>query len=587
MRKTAILFFALAFVALSTVQLFSQQSAEDQKFQKLLDSYFDAYWKFYPTAATLAGFHSYDDKLEDFKIKTLEKRQDELDEFNQQLVAEIDSQRLSPDYRIDHALIVAAIDRELMLHEMMLPWEYNPIFYNQIFLNCIHGLFSKEFASLETRAKNAEARLKDLEKFIAQAKENLKNPAEIYTQTAINQYPVVLNFFSNELPGLIDSTSDDIKAKLQAALAKVIPVLNDYQNCLQNELLPKSTGNFRLVEAHARLVRTTYENNIPVQELIAQAQTDSKNIRREMFKVCFPFYKIMDPQFDIENPPNLSEDQLINSVVSHVLERFKGNHVEKEEFLDKIKSVAGDIKGFFEENPFAQLPPEDLEIVPAPPEALQTTWIKLVSPAPYDTSGTFRVQISPFPEDMAEDKLQDFLEEYTNSFFPFWVTGNVYPGCFVPAATTFSDASLVRKMYPNMAVLMGWSQMFGEDMIKNGYGNYDLRLRLNQLKYDLRPIVTFIVEFQIHQGPWEKQDAVNYMTRVGFFTESEAERMWDEILLNPLMATYAYVGLQEYKALEKEYKNLKGDSFSKREFLTEVLSHGAIPFRFLKNLILQ
>ena len=587
MRKTAILLLVLAFVVLSTTQLFSQQTAEDEKFKKVQDAYLDAYWKLYPTAATLAGFHNYDDKLEDFKIRNLEKRQDELDAFNKELVVTIDSQRLGPEFKIDHALIVDSLDRDMMQHEMLVPWEYNPMYYNEIFLNCVRGLFVKEFAPLETRAKNAEARLKALEKFIVQAKEDLKNPAEIYTQTAIKQFPTVMNFYRNELPGLIDLTSDDIKAKLQAALAKVIPALEDYQNYLQNELLPKSTGSFRLVQAHARLLRTTYQNNIPVQELSAQAQADATNIRREMFKVCFPLYKIMDPQFDIENPPNLSGDQLINSVVSHVYSKIKSDHVEKDEFLDKIKTLADEVKEYFQNNQFAELPADSLEIVSAPPEALQTSWLKLVPPAPYETSGTYTLRIAPFPEDMAEDKLQGLLEEYMNTFLPFWITGEIYPGCFVPVFQTFANTSLIRKLYPNKPMLRGWSYMFGEDMVKSGFGNYDLKLRLNQLKFDLRPVVTFVVEFQVHQGPWEKQDAVNYMTRVGFFTESEAERVWEEILLNPLMSTYAYVGLQEYKALEQEYRELKGDSFNKKEFLSEVLSYGPIPFRYLKNRIIQ
>ena len=77
------------------------------------------------------------------------------------------------------------------------------------------------------------------------------------------------------------------------------------------------------------------------------------------------------------------------------------------------------------------------------------------------------------------------------------------------------------------------------------------------------------------------------MTRVGFYTQGEAERVWNEILLNPLANAYTYVGLQEYKALEKEYKELKGDSYNQKDFLSEVLSFGAIPFRFLKRMILQ
>jgi len=590
MKKTAILLFVLIFVVMSTTQLFSQQNAEDEKFQKLLDSYFDAYWKFYPTAATLAGFNKYNNKLEDFREKIIDRRRDEMDTFNKEIVVEINSQKLSPDFYIDHALIVNALDIDVMQHEMLVPWEYNPLFYNTILMNCIRALFTEGSAPTEAQAKNAESRLKDLEKFIEEAKKSLKTPAEIYTQTAIKQFPTIQNFYKNELPGIIDQAPESVKAKLQANLAKILPALDDYQNFLQNELLPRSTGSFRLVEAHARLVRTTFQNNIPVQELLAQSEADAKNIRREMFKTCFAFYKIMDPVFDIEKPPanlNANEDQLINSVVSHVLNKIKNDHATKDEFLNKIDGLAGDIKSFLEEKQLVDLPADNLEIIAAPPEALQTSWLKLVFPAPYDTSGSFSLQISPLLEGLETDNLELFLEEYTNTFLPFWTAGTIYPGCFVPAVKTHANTSLVRKLFPNMPVLMGWPYMFGEQMVKSGYGNYDLKLRLNQLKYDLRPVVSFMVEFHTHQDSWTKEDAVNYMTRVGFYTQSEAERVWDEILLNPLTNAYAYVGLQEYKALEKEYKELKGDSYNQKDFLSEVLSHGAIPFRFLKRMILQ
>ena len=319
MKKTALLLFVLCFAVISTTQLFSQQNAEDEKFQKLLDSYFDAYWKFYPTAATLAGFNKYNDKLEDFREKTIDKRRDEMDKFNKEIVVDIDSKSLSPDFQIDHALIVNALDIDVMQHEMLVPWEYNPLFHNTILMNCIRAIFTEGSAPTEAQAKNAESRLKDLEKFINEAKKNLKTPAEIYTQTAIKQFPTIQNFYKNELPGIIDQAPESVKAKLQVNLAKIIPALDDYQNFLQNELLPRSTGGFRLVEAHARLVRTSFQNNIPVQELVAQAQADTKNIRNEMFKNCFAIYKIMDPVFDIEKPPaNLSEDQLYYLSLIHI-----------------------------------------------------------------------------------------------------------------------------------------------------------------------------------------------------------------------------------------------------------------------------
>jgi len=138
-----------------------------------------------------------------------------------------------------------------------------------------------------------------------------------------------------------------------------------------------------------------------------------------------------------------------------------------------------------------------------------------------------------------------------------------------------------------MPLLKGWSVPFEEMLIFKGFGNYDLNLRLNQLKMKLRVITDFIAEFQIHESNWTKEDAINYMVRVGFQTEAEAERKWNRILLLPGDAVYAYVGMQEILDMEKEYKQLKGDAFSQKEFMSKLLSYGALPLRHLKKKILE
>ena len=204
MKKAIFLLLILFIVFLSTNLVISQQNEEDAKFQKFLDSYFDAMWKFYPTAGTIAGYHKYNNKLEDLSSKSIEKRHEGLDKFNQELVTKIDREKLSPEIKIDHHMMVDLLDRELFKHESLLPWEYDPLFYNEIFDNCIRSLLTKDFASLEIRAKNASERLKALPKLIKQAKENLKTPPQIYTETAIKQFPAILNFYKTELPSLIE-----------------------------------------------------------------------------------------------------------------------------------------------------------------------------------------------------------------------------------------------------------------------------------------------------------------------------------------------------------------------------------------------
>lgn len=588
--KKIIIPLLIFFISLLTSTLVvSQQNKEETKFQKFLESYFDELWKFYPTAATLAGYHKYDNKLEDLSSKKIEKRREALDKFNQDLVAKIDRLKLSPELKIDHEMMVDVLDFEFFNHENLLPWEYNPLFYNEIFINCVRSLLTKEFAPLDTRAKNAAERLKALPKLIKQSKKNLKTPPQLYTETAIKQFPAIIDFYKIELPQLIESAPASSKSKLQENYRKAISALEDYQRFIQNELLTRSTGNIRLGEqAHRRLVRMTFQNNIPLQELIAQSQADYKNIRREMFLVAIPFYKIMDPKIDLEKPPaNLTEDQIINATISHVLDKIKGEHTTKDEYLSKIKSSVDEIKSFLLSNQLAELPEENLNIEPMPLESQGITWTRLLSPGAYEISGIYSSQISPFPEEWQEEQITSFLEEHNDFLLYFWIVRHVYPGQFVPTFYTQKNPSLVRKIYPNMPLLKGWPIYIEKMLPHSGFGNYDLRLRLNELKLRLRTAINFQLEFNIHEGGMTKEQAIAYMTRGGFQSQAEAERKWNHIILNPCDAAYAYVGLQEILDMEKEYKNLKGEAFSHKEFLQKLLSYGALPLRHLKKKILE
>ncbi len=589
MRKIFIPLAIFLIVFSSTGPLMSSKDGEDSKFQKTLEKYLNEHWKFYPTAATLAGFHNYDSKLEDFSEKNLEKRVDVLDTYNKEFAAEIDRNKLSTEVLIDYEMMLDTLGLEILKNENLLPWEYDPIFYNEIFINCIRSLFTKEFAPLETRAKNAVERLKDLPKFIKQAKENLKTPPLLYTETAIQQFPAILDFYKTRLPELIAAAPADSKSKLQDGLNKVLPALVDYQNFLKNQLLPRSTGNFRIgQQVHTRLLRLTLQNDIPIQELINRATPDSNNIRREMFFTSVPFYNIMDPKIDLQNPPpGLTKDQLYNEVISHVMERITGEHVSKDEYIEKIKDSAGEIKDFISNNQLLALPDEDLDIQPMPLCSQGITMTRVVTPGVYESQGSPTVLVSPISDDWDEEQTNLFLQEYNNSYLYFWTIRKIYPGEFVPLVFTGKHPSFVRKLYPNRALIKSWPIFTEEMLVMSGFGNYDLRLRLNQLKNLLKTVLDFQLDLNVHQGGMTKDQAIRWMTITGFQTQAEAERKWNSVILKPGDATLAYVGFQELQDMEKQYKGLKGDSFTKKEFLERLLSYGALPLRHLKRKMVE
>jgi uncharacterized protein YukE len=437
--------------------------------------------------------------------------------------------------------------------------------------------------------KSAAERAKQLPGFLKQAKENLKTPPKEYTEAAIKQFSALLEFYKTEVPKLIENVSGEAKTKFLAELAKVIPALEDYQRFLQGDLLNRSTGNFRLgPDAHARLLRLTCQGNLMINDILAIAKADSTNIRNDMGIVALPYYSIMYPnieQLSIQYKDKV--DQLRTVLIRGVLDKIKGDRPTKDNYIDKIRGAVDEIKAFLGQSKMLDVPQENLAIETMPVTSRGQIWVRLLSPYPYEPSGRYAVQVNPIPDDWSTEQAQGFLEEYNNYLLPMWTIEKVYPGQFFPIFYTRNNPSLMRKLHPNQPLIKGCA-LYTEDMfINSGFGNYNLKLRLNQLKMKLRAVIDFQLEISIHQFQLAKDEALRLMTITGLQTQAEAERKWNMIVLNPGEAAYPYIGYQEILDMEKDYKKLKGDAFSQKEFLQKLLSYGAIPPRALKAKLSQ
>jgi len=579
MKKTAIVLAALAILACGAGALLAQ-SPEDAKFKKFQDTFWDAYFKFYPTAGTLQGFTKYNDKLEDPSEGNLDKFNETLDGFNQELVSKIDKAKLSPDNQFEHEMLLDFLDMEFLKLQNLIPWEYSPLLYNDLFVNSLRSLLLKNGGS----AAAAVSRAKLIPGLVKRAKDNLKTPPQDYTQAAIAQMPAIIDFYRMEIPKLSGGAP-----ALQAEVVKAVAALEDYQRFLKGELLAKSTGNFRTGESHLRTLRMTTQGHLPIiEEIVQRSLADFSNIRREMFLVCIPFYKIMFPEEDIERHGRTKgEEQTRNIVIQSVLDKIKSDHVGRDEFIGRINTAAAGIKDFIQKQSLINLPEEPLAIEPMPAYFADGLWTRLVTPGAFETGGAYTLYVRPIPVAWSAEDATSFLEEHNNFYVDFMAVQKIFPGNFAPAYFARKDPSIIKRMAPNQGLLKGWPIFLEDLFMESGYGNYDLRMRLNQLKLMLKTVIDFQMDINVHEGTWTKEKVIEYMTVRGFMTKAEAERRWHQIVLNPGEGAQSYIGYQEILDLEKDYRKLKGEAFNIKDFLQKLLSYGAIPLRTLKVKMVQ
>lgn len=577
MKRTVMTLVVLAFLAFISGNVLAQ-NAEDAKFNKFKDNFWDAYFRLFPTQGTMQGFTKYNDKLEDLSQAAVEKFLDSVDAFNQELVSKIDKFKLSPDLQLEQEMMRDFLDLQVLRLEDSLFVIDNPLYYTDLFVNCIRSLITRN-----PSAPAAAARAKLLPALVKRAKENLKTPPQEYTRAAIKQMPGILDFYRMEVPKLAGSAGG-----LLAETQKVLMALDDYQRFLQNELLPKSSGNFRGPEAHRKTIRFLSQGNLSIeQDIVGRSNADVKNIRNAMGQICIPFFKIMYPTVNADQlAKEKGADFAINTVIQGVMDKIKGNHVGRDEFPARVSQAAASIKSFLQEKQLLELPEENLAIEPMPPYLSGTLWYMLAGPGAFEAGGPYTLYVRPIPAEWPAETATSFLEEHNNYFIDYLAIQRAFPGSFVPTFFTRKDPSVVKRMGTNRALISGWPLYLEDMLVLNGYNNYDLRSRLNELKVLLKTVIGFQMDMNVHEGTWNKDQVMNYLMK-NFMTQAEAERYWDFIVLNPGESSLPYIGFQEILDIEQDYRKLKGNAFTQKEFLQKLLSYGAIPLRSLKTKMAQ
>lgn len=583
MKKTVITLTVVAFLAFAAGNVLAQ-TAEDAKFNKFQDTFWDAYFKLFPTAGTLQGYTKYNDKLEDLSTATIEKFLESVDGFNQELVTKIDKFKLSPEKQIEQEIIRDFLDLQVLRLENSLFLIDNPLYYNDLFVNSVRSLVVRN-----PGAPAAAARARLLPGLIKKAKDNLKNPPQEYAQAAIKQLPGIIDFYKTDIAKLGGSVNG-----LLAETPKVVAALEDYQRFLQNELLPRSNGNFRGGDAHVKLLRYLTQGNLSITaDIVARSKADFNNIRRDMFFVCMPFYKIMFPGVNMDQiGANIAdrptrEEQIRRAVIQGVLDKIKTDHVGRDEFVGRISQSAATIKSFIEQSKLLDLPEENLKIEPMPAFMAGMGWFQMEGPGAFESAGPSTLYVQSIPADWSADQTSSFLEEHNNYYIDFMTVEKVYPGSFAPTFFTRKDPSIIKRMAANQALIKGWPVYIEDMLVESGFGNFDLRMRLNQLKLMLKNVIDFQMDMNVHEGTYAKEKVVDYMMHGGFMTQAEAEARWNHIVLNPGEATLAYIGYQEIMELAGDYAKLKGAAFSQKEFLQKLTSFGALPLRTLKTKLAQ
>ncbi len=530
--------------------------------QTVYDRFFDEYYfPFNPTMATSAGIHKYDGKLEDYSQAGNAKREAALKKFESEFAKLPES--------ADRDLVLSSIRASLLELETVRGWERNPDNYSSGITNSAFVIMSRTFAPPEARLKSLIARERLMPTVLMEARANLKNPPQIFTEVAIEQMPGNIAFFEDDVPLAFKAVTDaKLLAEFRAANKAVIASLNDYQQWMQKDLLPRSKGDFRLGPAtYAKKLLYEEMVDIPLDRLLEIGYADLRK-NQEAFA-----------QTAVRIDPNKTPQQ--------ILAELERDHPPPDQLLDAFRATLGGLRQFIQEHKIVTIPSQVLPIIEeTPPFMRALTFASMDTPGPYETvakEAFFNVTLPD--KDWPRDRVEDFMGAFNRGTILSTATHEAYPGHYVQFLWMQHVDSRVRKLLGANSNAEGWAHYSEQMMLDEGYANGDLKMRLGQLQDALLRDARYIVGIEMHTGKRTFDQSIAFFEKEGYQTHETAVRETKRGTSDPTYLYYTLGKLQILK-LREDYRKKKGAAFSLEKFHDSFMKQGFPPIKIVRKALL-
>ena len=565
-----------------SILIAAQATAEDwkQSFQTASDEYFDQiYFRYAPTSGTVAGFHQYDGRLEDYSAQAIDAEIKALKSFEVRMEA-IHPENVKADFvtRTDRDMVLSNIRSQLLTLETIRPWEKNPDNYSSACANGAFTLMERKFASPDERLRSVVAREKQMPALLDAARVNLKNPPHIYTEIAIEQLPDIISFFEKDVPvAFADARDAETKAEFQKSNAAVIRSLTGYLDWLRTDLLPRSKGDYRIgAEAFGKKLEYDEMVTTPLDKLLEIGWADLRKNQAHFNELA----RELEPGKD----------------AAAVVEELGENHPAPDHLLDAFRATFDGLVSFIRTHNIVTIPSDVRPIVEeTPPFMRATTFASMDTPGPFEAHATeayFNVTL-PDPS-MTPAQVEGFMHSFNVGTVISTAVHEAYPGHYVQFLWTPQAPSKVRKLLGANTNVEGWAHYTEQMMLDEGYGQpgagaKDEReskfLRLGQLQDALLRNARFIVGIEMHTGKMSFDQAVAFFQKEGYQSKETAMVETKRGTSDP---TYLYytLGKLEIMKLREDVKKKQGAAFSLQTFHNDFLRQGFPPVKIVREAML-
>ena len=548
--------------------------SQDADFVSLANDFIEELLERYPEFATALGDHRFDGRLNDYTAEGVADAIAWNKRYLESLEA-IDPSRLSPTNAVDYEILENELRYSIWSGEELREHTWNPMRYGVG--DAFYSLLAREFAPLEDRLASLKQRLEGVAAVFDAARANLENPPRVHTETAIRQNDGAISLVRDELDTFL-AEAPGMEQALESARQATVAELEEYGRWLREDLLARSTGNFRIGEEKYRTkLAFTLHSDLSMEEILLRAQQRLAELQNELYVTALPLHR--------ELGARVADETDRKAIVRAVLDSLADSHPTDTSIFDDARRSLEEVTSFTEEKGLVTVPDEPLRIIVMPEFRRGVSTAYCDSPGPLEKNGETFYAISPTPEAWAPERKLSFYREYNDYMLQDLTVHEAIPGHYLQIAHSnrMEGPTMVRSIFSSGTFVEGWAVYAEQVMTEQGFGGP--RFKMQQLKMLTRAVINAILDQKIHAGSMTEEEAMEMMLQQGFQEDGEAAGKWIRAQLTSAQLSTYFVGIAEHNDMREAWIERHGPIEDWKAYHDMVLSHGSPPTKFVRRLL--
>ena len=572
--------------AADTAATAADTAKADAAFADLSKRALEGWLQLSPVSATQIGEHKYDGELDDLSAAGRQKGL----AFSKKILAELDATdtaALSRENQVDAAILRNQLQYDIWTAETLQSWAWDPQVYNNVAGGAIYGLMAREFAPLPERLKSATARMQKIPALLAQARENL-DPArvpKVHAETVAKQNAGILSIVDTFItPNLKDLPEAD-RAQAEAAIDGLKKAVAEHQAWLDKTLVPNAKGDFRIGQTlYDQKLQFALLSSLSRADIKQRAEGELKRVREAMYGIARTVLKDKPGAPALPETPTADEQQ---KAIEAALELAYAERPARDKVVPDAEAALAQATEFVRQHDLVTLPDAPVEIIEMPEFQRGVAVAYCDSPGPLDKNLKTFYAVSPIPDEWDQKQVDSFLREYNSRMIHLLSIHEGTPGHYLEGWHSAKFPSTLRAVLRSGMFAEGWAVYTEKMMADAGYLDNDPLFRLVQMKFYLRTIANAILDQGVQVDGWTREQAMDLMVRQTFQQEREAAGKWTRAQLTSAQLPTYFVGVQEHFDMRKAAEAKLGAQFNLKAYHDQVLSYGAPPVRFVRQLMLD